>query len=74
MSAHPFLARRCSGFFLRDSIKLWSVALPGLATGVGGLDWMVVRPLIQSLLGDVAATLYVYSRFVPGKKAAEPKA
>jgi O-acetyl-ADP-ribose deacetylase (regulator of RNase III) len=51
-----------------------SVALPRLATGVGGLDWKVVRPLIQSQLGDVDASIYVYSRFVPGKKAAEPKA
>jgi O-acetyl-ADP-ribose deacetylase (regulator of RNase III) len=53
---------------------LSSVALPRLATGVGGLDWKVVRPLIESQLGDVDATVYVYSRFVPGKKAAEPKA
>jgi O-acetyl-ADP-ribose deacetylase (regulator of RNase III) len=53
---------------------LSSVALPRLATGVGGLDWKVVRPLIQSQLGDVDATIYVYSRFAPGKKAAEPKA
>lgn len=52
---------------------LSSVALPRLATGVGGLDWKVVRPLIQSQLGDVDAAVYVYSRFVPGQKAAEPK-
>ncbi len=54
--------------------KLDSVALPRLATGVGGLDWNSVRPLIHNQLGDVAAAVYVYRDYVPGKKAAEPKA
>jgi O-acetyl-ADP-ribose deacetylase (regulator of RNase III) len=53
---------------------LESVALPRLATGVGGLDWSVVRPLIRSQLGDVDAEIYVYARYVPDKKAAEPRA
>jgi O-acetyl-ADP-ribose deacetylase (regulator of RNase III) len=53
--------------------KLGSVALPRLATGVGGLDWADVRPLIERQLGDVEADVYVYQTYVPGKKAAEPK-
>jgi O-acetyl-ADP-ribose deacetylase (regulator of RNase III) len=53
--------------------SLGSVALPRLATGVGGLDWNAVQPLIRSQLGDVDADIYVYSRYVPGKKAAEPR-
>ena len=52
--------------------KLGSVALPRLATGVGGLDWAEVRPLISKQLGDVAAHIYLYKTYVPGKKAAEP--
>jgi O-acetyl-ADP-ribose deacetylase (regulator of RNase III) len=52
---------------------LASVALPRLATGVGGLDWSDVRPLIQQQLADVAADIYVYKEYVPGKKANEPK-
>ena len=51
---------------------LASVALPRLATGVGGLDWADVQPLIHQQLGGVDADIYVYWRYVPGKKAAEP--
>jgi O-acetyl-ADP-ribose deacetylase (regulator of RNase III) len=53
---------------------LASVALPRLATGVGGLDWNVVRPLIRAQLADVDADFYVYASYVPGKKANEPRA
>ena len=52
--------------------KLSSVALPRLATGVGGLDWADVEPLIKNQLSDVDAAVFVYRQFVPGKKAAEP--
>ncbi len=52
--------------------KLPSVALPRVATGVGGLDWAVVQPLIANQLGEVDAAIYVYSQYVPGKRATEP--
>ena len=52
--------------------KLGSVALPRLATGVGGLSWEDVRPLIGNQLGDVAAKIYVYADYVPGQRATEP--
>jgi O-acetyl-ADP-ribose deacetylase (regulator of RNase III) len=51
--------------------KFSSVALPRLATGVGGLDWDKVLPLIKNQLGDVAAEIYIYSDYVPGKQAKE---
>lgn len=51
---------------------LASVALPRLATGVGGLDWEEVRPLILSQLADVEAHVYVYRQYLPGVKAKEP--
>ena len=52
--------------------KLASVALPRLATGVGGLSWEDVEPLIANQLTDTGATIYVYSEYVPDKKAKEP--
>jgi O-acetyl-ADP-ribose deacetylase (regulator of RNase III) len=58
---------------LIETERLASVALPRLATGVGGLDWADVRPLIDKQLADSGATIYIYAEYVPGKKAAEPK-
>lgn len=49
-----------------------SVALPRLATGVGGLDWDQVKPLIHSQLGDLDIPVYVYVTFNKGVKALEP--
>jgi O-acetyl-ADP-ribose deacetylase (regulator of RNase III) len=51
---------------------LSSIALPRLATGVGGLQWKDVQPLISNQLADVGATVYLYSQYIPGKKAVEP--
>lgn len=51
---------------------LSSVALPRLATGVGGLDWSDVRPLIDNQLADLDAEVFIYHYYRPGKKAAEP--
>ena len=52
--------------------SLTSVALPRLATGVGGLDWEQVRPLVMEQLADTEATIFVYRKFIPNQKAAEP--
>ena len=51
---------------------LSSIAIPRLATGIGGLDWSDVLPLINSQLGELDANVYVYSEFVPEKQAQEP--
>lgn len=48
-----------------------SLALPRLATGVGGLDWESVRPLLENQLGDLDCTVYVYNVYRPGEKAVE---
>lgn len=48
-----------------------SVALPRLATGVGGLKWEEVEPLIQKHLGDLKIPVVVYETYAAGKKAAE---
>jgi len=48
-----------------------SVALPRLATGVGGLDWADVQPLIENHLSDLEIPIYVYTTFQAGERAAE---
>lgn len=48
-----------------------SVALPRLATGVGGLDWAEVKPLIYNTLGESNLQVYVYSNFVKGQAGEE---
>lgn len=48
-----------------------SVALPRLATGVGGLGWEEVKPLISKHLGDLKIPVYVYTSYAKGKSAEE---
>jgi O-acetyl-ADP-ribose deacetylase (regulator of RNase III) len=48
-----------------------SVALPRLATGVGGLQWDDVRPLIVRHLEDLDIPIYLYATYRPGVKAKE---
>jgi len=52
--------------------KLTSIALPRLATGVGGLEWDQVWPMIENHLGAIGIPVYVYSVYRPGQKAKEP--
>jgi O-acetyl-ADP-ribose deacetylase (regulator of RNase III) len=53
------------------SEKLGSLALPRLATGVGGLDWRDVKPLIERHLAELGIPVYLYEVFHAGKAAAE---
>ena len=48
-----------------------SLALPRLATGVGGLDWDEVRPLIEARLGELEIPVYLYTVFHAGQQAKE---
>ena len=48
-----------------------SVALPRLATGVGGLEWDEVKPLLVEALGDLDLPVVVYTTFRKGEHAAE---
>lgn len=52
-----------------DSIA--SVALPKLATGVGGMDWVDVETLIESHLGDLKIPVIVYQTYEKDVKAVE---
>ena len=49
-----------------------SIALPRLATGVGGLAWDDVRPVIHDWLGALAILVIVYAEFHAGQAATEP--
>ncbi len=67
---------------VRDSLKallkiikkesITSIALPKIATGVGGLDWEQVRPVIQEKLENVDIPVYIYTEFHSGQQGKEP--
>jgi O-acetyl-ADP-ribose deacetylase (regulator of RNase III) len=48
-----------------------SLALPRLATGVGGLDWSDVKPLLEKHLAELGVPVYVYEHYVAGQAADE---
>jgi O-acetyl-ADP-ribose deacetylase (regulator of RNase III) len=47
------------------------LALPRLATGVGGLKWEEVRPIIDRQLGDLKLPIFIYTVYHKGMKANE---
>lgn len=51
--------------------NIQSIALPKLATGVGGLEWKDVEPLIHEHLGDLSIPVIVYTTFHKGEVAEE---
>ena len=51
--------------------KFTSMALPRLATGVGGLEWQDVKPLMEEKLADLEIPIFVYSLYRAGIKANE---
>jgi O-acetyl-ADP-ribose deacetylase (regulator of RNase III) len=46
-----------------------SVAITKVSTGVGGLDWDDVKPLIEKHLGELEIPVYVYEEFKLGVSA-----
>jgi O-acetyl-ADP-ribose deacetylase (regulator of RNase III) len=54
-----------------ETQKITSLALPRLATGVGGMKWDHVHPLIQQHLGDLKIPIYVYTTYHKGMAAKE---
>ena len=48
-----------------------SVAIPRLATGVGGLSWDEVKPLIERHLGGLEIPVYVYTTYRKNVAASE---
>lgn len=54
-----------------DAQGITSLALPRLATGVGGLEWDDVRPLVYEHLADAGIPVYVYTTWRAGVSADE---
>jgi O-acetyl-ADP-ribose deacetylase (regulator of RNase III) len=51
--------------------EIKSLALPKLATGVGGLEWSEVHPLIVHHLGHLPIPVFIYTEYHKGKQANE---
>ena len=54
-----------------EAERITSLALPALATGVGGLAWADVKPLIEQHLGDLSIPIFVYATYHAGMRANE---
>lgn len=50
-----------------------TLAVPRLATGVGGMEWNDVYPLIRQHLGNLKAGVFVYTTYQRGIKASESR-
>ncbi|XOV87758.1 MAG: macro domain-containing protein [Pseudomonadota bacterium] len=48
-----------------------SLALPKLATGVGGLNWDEVKPVIEDRLAELDIPVYLYVEYHAGQAAKE---
>ncbi|MSU35905.1 MAG: Appr-1-p processing protein [Pedosphaera sp.] len=58
---------------LVEAEKIASLALPRLVTGVGGLEWDQVEPLIRQHLGSLHIPIYLYTTYHKGIKAVEDR-
>ena len=54
-----------------EEAGLKSLAITKVATGVGGLDWEEVKPLIEKHLSELKIPVYVYEDFKKSVKAEE---
>jgi O-acetyl-ADP-ribose deacetylase (regulator of RNase III) len=56
---------------IADEMLATSLALPRLATGVGGLDWAKVKPLIEKHPERLDIPVIIYSTYCKGLRADE---
>lgn len=54
-----------------DRGEIKSLAIPKLATGVGGLQWADVEVAVRQYLSDAPIPVFVYTTYQPGKAAVE---
>ncbi len=54
-----------------ETNNLKTLAITKIATGVGGLPWEEVKPMLEKHLGGLKTKVYVYSTFAKGVKAEE---
>lgn len=64
--------RQLQSFVIQEGLE--SLALPRLATGVGGLDWDLVKPELESHLGRLQIPVIIYTTYHPGQAGEEPLA
>ena len=57
-------------YYSQEGIK--SLAIPKIAAGLGGLDWNMIRDLIERVLGPLPLAVYVYEDYAQGLKGQEP--
>ena len=55
-----------------EAERVTSLALPRIATGVGGLDWKDVQPLVAQHLGTLKIPVILYTTYAAGRAATEP--
>jgi predicted NAD-dependent protein-ADP-ribosyltransferase YbiA (DUF1768 family) len=48
-----------------------SLAMPRIASGLGGLEWRDVKRLIREILGPLTIPVLVYEEFTPESEAIE---
>ena len=61
--------KKLADFIVEENIQ--EIAIPKLATGVGGLDWDDVKGLIDENLGSLPAKVIVYTTYAKGVEAEE---
>ncbi|TVR83439.1 MAG: Appr-1-p processing protein [Saprospirales bacterium] len=61
--------KKLADFLREEDIK--EIAIPKLATGVGGLDWEEVKESVYENLGDLPAKVIVYTTYARGIEAEE---
>jgi O-acetyl-ADP-ribose deacetylase (regulator of RNase III) len=57
---------------LVEKEKFRSLAIPAIATGLGGLSWSEVKPVVLEKLGELQIPVFVYSTYHAGVAAKEP--
>ncbi len=62
--------RRLARMAVEERFK--SLAMPKIASGDFGLDWVVVRGMMDSQLDEVLAPIFVYTVELEGQVASEP--
>lgn len=52
--------------------RLKSLAMPKIASGDFGIDWAEVRGMMDSQLGELVISVFVYMEELEGQVASEP--
>jgi O-acetyl-ADP-ribose deacetylase (regulator of RNase III) len=55
-----------------DKGEVASLAMPKIATGIGGLAWPDVFPVVKEHLGDLKLPVFIYTTYHKGEAAREP--